>query len=215
MKHSVIEKPVGVDILKKAREIYQKRETALERYIDQVLIWNQKINIMSRNVSRETIREHIVHSLLPVPLGWIDLHSCWVDAGTGGGLPGIPLAIQTPGTRWILNDNVRKKIRVVEAIISECGLRNTGTVAQSIALHQLQPDCGIVSKHAFKIPDLLQKVRNSGWETILLWKGAEDIRKELKDAPYPVEAEIRSFQFGEEEPFYEGKALVKLTNPDA
>jgi 16S rRNA (guanine527-N7)-methyltransferase len=121
----VIEKPVGVDILKKAREIYQKRETALERYIDQVLIWNQKINIMSRNVSRETIREHIVHSLLPVPLGWIDLHSCWVDAGTGGGLPGIPLAIQTPGTRWILNDNVRKKIRVVEAIISECGLRNT------------------------------------------------------------------------------------------
>ena len=215
MKHTITEKPAGREILEKAREVYQKRESSLERYIDQILLWNQKINIMSRNVSRETIREHIVHSLLPVPLGWIEHHSCWVDAGTGGGLPGIPLAIHTPNTRWILNDNVRKKIRVVDAIIAECGLRNTQTIAQSIALFHLEPDCGIVSKHAFKIPDLLQKVRPSEWETIILWKGADDIRKELEGAPYTVEAEIRPLQFGNDEPFYTGKALVKLINPGA
>ena len=212
MKHLITEKPLTPDTLLKTREIYQAKEKKFERYIDAILEWNQKINIMSRNVSRETIREHIIHSLIPVTLGWIDYHSCWIDAGTGGGLPGIPLAIQTPGTRWILNDNLRKKVRVVDEIIQDCGLKNAKTEAKSISLVEFEPDCGLVSKHAFKIPDLLKKIQQQPWETVILWKGAQDIQNELHQVSDALEAEIRPFMFGNTEPFYEGKALVKL-NP--
>ncbi len=182
----------------------------MEEYLDKLLEWNEKINLVSRNVSRETVREHIVHSLIPIPLNLIEKHEKWIDSGTGGGLPGIPLAICKPEKAWILNDNVRKKMRAVDDIVQSMGLENTSILAKSISLIELKKGTGIVTKHAFKIPDLLRLLGNEPWKTILMWKGVEGIEDEIHQSRRKLNTTIYKFNFGQDEPFYEGKGIVKI-----
>lgn len=210
MKHKFVKIRIEKTILKQAREIFQVNEKMLEQYIDLLLEWNGKINLVSRNVSRETVREHIIHSLLPIPLNFPDKHPEWIDAGTGGGLPGIPLAICRHDLKWILNDNIRKKMKAVDDIIYRLELDNCRTLAKSISLVNLNPNTGIVTKHAFKIPDLLRLLGKSSWETILIWKGTADAEKEIQHSGKQLNVTIYEFNFGEKEPFYEGKGLVLI-----
>lgn len=210
MKQSVRKIGAGTDLLNSARELYKEYEVALEGYLDLLLEWNEKINLVSRTVSRETVREHVVHSLLPLPLGLLGSHREWIDAGSGGGLPGIPLAICENALSIILNDNVRKKMRAVDDIVERAGLQNCSIAAKSISLIDLKKGTGLVSKHAFKIPDLIRLLGKKPWQTILLWKGAEDAEKEIRQLRIKVKATIYSFEFGPGESFYEGKGLVLI-----
>lgn len=210
MKHPINTVQVGSEILFKARELYSAHEVRMEEYLDALLEWNEKINLVSRNVSRETVREHIIHSLLPIPLGLIQWHDKWIDSGTGGGLPGIPLAICEENIRWILNDNVRKKMRAVEDIIQAMGLKNADVIAKSISLVELEKGAGIVTKHAFKIKDLLRLLGKSPWQTILMWKGVDDVEPEVRRTHKNLNVTIYEFNFGKDEPFYEGKGIVKI-----
>ncbi len=210
MKHNIAKQTVKKDILHQARDIYQKNEEPLESYTNHLLEWNEKINLVSRNVSRETVREHITHSLLPIPLQLLKNHYKWIDSGTGGGLPGIPLAICNNETYWFLNDNVRKKMRAVDDIISSLSLKNASTLAKSISLVDLQKSTGIATKHAFKIPDLLKLLGNKPWKTILMWKGAEDAEEEIRRNRKKLKYTLFEFDFGRNEPFYEGKGLVLI-----
>jgi len=210
VKHGIKKVLVGAEILDEVRGVYQKNETLLERYIDVLLDWNSKINLVSRTVSRETVRDHVVHSLLPIPILLLEKHKTWIDSGTGGGMPGIPLAICEPDKSWYLNDNVRKKIRAVDGIVEALELENVQTIAKSISLVELKKGTGILTKHAFKIPDLLKHLGSKPWKTILMWKGAEDAKSELKQSRKVLNATIYEFDFGKKEPFYEGKGLVKI-----
>ena len=210
MKHGIKKTTISKEILNKARVIYRKNETLLEQYIDLLLDKNHKINLVSRNVSRETVREHIVHSLLPLSMGLVKNHSKWIDSGTGGGIPGIPLAICNRNTEWQLNDNVRKKMRAVEDIIDSLQLNNTSTLAKSISLVDLEKGTGIATKHAFKIPDLLKLLGNKPWKTILMWKGAVDAEEEIRRSRKKLNCTLFEFDFGQDEPFYEGKALLLI-----
>ena len=54
---------------------------------------------------------------MPMALGLLDKHDKWIDSGSGGGLPGIPLAIANPKKEWLLNDNVKKKMKAVGDIV--------------------------------------------------------------------------------------------------
>ena len=210
MKHGIKKVLVGAEILEETRQIYQKNESALEAYINVLLDWNEKINLVSRTVSRETVREHVVHSLLPIPISLIEKHQTWIDSGTGGGLPGIPLALCEPEKFWFLNDNVRKKLRAVDGIVEALDLENVQTIAKSISLVELEKGTGILTKHAFKIPDLLKHLGTKPWKTILMWKGAEDAESEIKESRKKLSATIYKFDFGKKEHFYEGKGLVKI-----
>lgn len=210
MKHPINTVKVGSEVLSKARELYSMHEERMEEYLGALLGWNEKINLVSRNVSRETVREHIIHSLLPIPLGLIQWHDQWIDSGTGGGLPGIPLAICEENVQWILNDNVRKKMRAVEDIIQSMGLKNADVIAKSISLVELEKGTGIVTKHAFKIKDLLRLLGKSPWQTILMWKGVDDVEPEVRRAHKDLNVTIYEFNFGKDEPFYEGKGIVKI-----
>lgn len=210
MKHALKEETVSKNILNDTREIYQNEETSLETYIDQLLEWNQKINLVSRNVSRETLREHVVHSLLPIALNLMTTHDDWIDTGTGGGLPGIPLAICEPEKTFILNDNVRKKMHAVQGIVDSMKLQRVSVEAKSISLVKLKKGTGIVSKHAFKLPDLLKKLGTQPWKTIIMWKGADEASEELKPYSESFNSTIFRLDFGQDEPFYEGKALVEI-----
>lgn len=208
MKHSVKSVGLNDDFLNEAQSLYQTKKEEHQKYLDELFAWNEKINLVSRTVSRETVENHIVHSLFPYQLGLLDAHDKWIDAGSGGGLPGIPLSIHNPGIQFVLNDNVRKKMKAVSAIVDTLGLPNVQIVAKSISLYNLQAGTGIVTKHAFKIPKLLHLLDKKPWKSIILWKGERDVLPELNKTPGKLNVTIYPFQFSDT--FYEGKALVRL-----
>ncbi len=86
--------------------------------------WNQKINVISRQDVADLETRHIRHSLAIAELVQFEAGSRVLDIGTGGGLPGLPLAIRFPEVEFHLVDSIGKKIRVVEAIVQELGLVN-------------------------------------------------------------------------------------------
>lgn len=213
VKHPKIiieEHPVGIGILKITRELQKNFNPLLERYLDELLSWNQKINLVSRTVSRETVREHITHSLLVQGLGLLSGHSTWLDTGSGGGLPGIPLSIINSNMNWVLNDNIRKKMMVIDSIIEELKLKNVRTETGSVSLVKLEPGTGIVSKHAFKTDDLIRKLEGKPWKTIILWKGVKDAREEVGKIRGEIKADLYRLEFGSAESFYEGKGILML-----
>lgn len=210
MKHNIDVIEVSPKVLSEARELYKADEQIYEKYIDLLLEWNEKINVISRTVSRETVREHIVHSLLPVPLNLLAGYSKWIDSGSGGGLPGIPIAINQPELFISLNDNIKKKMMVVDDIIQAMKIENTETIDYSISLVDLKRGTGILTKHAFKISKLIHLLSDKPWEIILMWKGVEDAIEEIKQHKKKLDCTIYSFNFGENEPFYEGKGLVLI-----
>ncbi len=87
--------------------------------------WNEKINVISRKDIKDIEIHHILHSLsIAKAIDFKDKTKI-LDIGTGGGFPGIPLAILFPKCNFILIDSIKKKIKVVNNIIDEIGLQNT------------------------------------------------------------------------------------------
>jgi len=210
VKHQLSRINVSRETLERARETYRGREDKIEEYLDLLLEWNQKINLVSRTVSRETVREHIVHSLIPVAAGLLDQHDTWIDSGSGGGLPGIPLAITSQEKEWFINDNVKKKMKAVNDIIERSGLKNTKILAKSISLVDFEKGTGIVTKHAFKVDDLLRLLGSKPWKTIIMWKGVEGAVEEVTRSGKNLKFTLYEFDFGKDEEFYEGKGLLKI-----
>jgi 16S rRNA (guanine527-N7)-methyltransferase len=89
--------------------------------------WNAKINVISRKDIDSLYIKHILHSLAIAAAFPIKPGSDVIDIGTGGGFPGIPLAIFFPNTRFHLVDSIGKKIKVVEAVSEAAGLTNITT----------------------------------------------------------------------------------------
>jgi 16S rRNA (guanine527-N7)-methyltransferase len=87
-------------------------------------LWNQRINVISRKDIENLYEHHVLHSLAIAKVISLKPGTRVIDAGTGGGFPGIPLAILFPDIHFILVDSIAKKIKVTEAIIKETGLSN-------------------------------------------------------------------------------------------
>lgn len=86
--------------------------------------WNEKINVVSRKDIDNLYERHILHSLAIAKMVRFNPGAQVLDLGTGGGLPGIPLAILFPETKFTLADGTGKKIRVANSIIDKIGLKN-------------------------------------------------------------------------------------------
>lgn len=162
---------------------------------------------MSRDVPRETIRQHIRHSLLLGAFPEFQKARIVVDAGTGGGLPGIPLAIAYPEKHFILNDIVTKKCLAVKQMAKKTGLDNVEIYDGSIANFQCESPFLLVSKHAFKINDLWRMANHLPWRKMVFYKGLDfeeelsGIDDRLKIAAYELYKESR-------DSFYKEKAIV-------
>lgn len=90
--------------------------------------WNEKINVISRKDIDALYEKHILHSLAIPAICNFNNGSNVIDIGTGGGFPGIPLAIFFPEVRFLLADSIGKKIKVVNEVANAIGLRNIETV---------------------------------------------------------------------------------------
>lgn len=179
----------------------------LQLYLDQLLWWNKKINLISRNVSRETVWEHIRHSLLLSQFAPFQNHSLIIDAGTGGGLPGIPLALIYPEKEFILNDIVTKKILAVKQMSKKMGLTNTSVIDGSIQNLSADRNFLLISKHAFKINDLLKMAGDKKWKEAVFYKG-DNIKDELDGIKESLNIDIYSLDKIESSGFYLGKTLT-------
>ncbi|NIU02258.1 MAG: hypothetical protein GWN01_15550 [Nitrosopumilaceae archaeon] len=188
-------------------ELIAEFRSELESYLEKLLWWNNRVNLVSRDVSRETTWEHIRHSLLLSSLELFQNNKLFLDTGTGGGLPGLPLAITHPDKHFVLNDLVTKKCLAIKQIAQNLSLNNIGIVDGSIEDLHLEEECILVSKHAFKIGGLIEMTSHLSWKKMVLYKGL-DFEDELKTISCPINITCLDLSSGSD--FYSGKAIIIL-----
>lgn len=122
--------------------------------------WNAKINVISRKDIGNLYLHHVLHSLGITCMLHFHAGSSVMDLGTGGGFPGIPLAILFPEVRFHLVDSIGKKIRVAQAVAEGIGLQNvTCSQARGEAVHELYDF--VVSRAVMPLADLVKLVRKN------------------------------------------------------
>ncbi|HEX2395861.1 MAG TPA: 16S rRNA (guanine(527)-N(7))-methyltransferase RsmG [Bacteroidales bacterium] len=177
-------------------------------------LWNERINLISRKDIANLYVHHVLHSLSIAKIITFKPGSVVIDAGTGGGFPGIPLAILFPETRFILTDSIRKKIQVVKAIAGELGLNNCET--RNVRLEDLKDMADfVVCRAVAEIPALCKWIkknvmpvgRHSMKNGLLALKGG-DLTAELKQLKQPFQIFNLNDYFEEE--FFETKKLVHV-----
>lgn len=180
----------------------------LTDYARRLLRWNDKINVISRNTTEDELMNHIRHSLYLSEYIAAENHHI-IDAGSGGGLPGIPLGIIYSDKKIHLIDVVAKKMLLTDAVRREMGLMNINSKHISISDFDPPANSILVSKHAFKIADLLNMISGRNYESILMLKG-DDYMEELKNIEKPVKIEVYRIDAVEKAPFFHGKCIVKI-----
>ncbi len=171
--------------------------------------WNKRVNLISRSVPRETIWEHIRHSLLIHRIQAFRQAQIVVDAGSGGGLPGLPLAICFPEKKYILNDIVTKKMMAVKQMVHHLDLQHVELADTSVSQLKINDSFLLVSKHSFKIPELLELSSSLPWSAIIMYKGG-DFARELADFPESYDITAYGLEDGSDQSFYRNKFLVTI-----
>jgi len=175
--------------------------------------WNSKINVVSRKDIDELYLRHVLHSLGIAKVLQFKDGTTILDVGTGGGFPGIPLAILYPNCHFHLVDSINKKLKVVDAVAKSLGLTNVKTS------HKRAEDINdtydfIVSRAVTAMPSFVgwvknkvnKKSKNELKNGILYLKGG-DLTQELNNFPKATLYNLSDFF---EEDFFDTKKVVHL-----
>jgi 16S rRNA (guanine527-N7)-methyltransferase len=206
MDFSVIEKYFG-DALDE--RVMRQLQALGDLYAD----WNSKINVISRRDIDNLYLHHVLHSLAIAKfLGPLQPGTTMLDMGTGGGFPGVPLAIVYPDCRFHLIDRIAKKIRVATEISAAVGLKNVTFQHGDIGECRNRYDY-VVSRAVMRLDALVPLIRknvspdsrNTYANGLVCLKGG-DLEDESRTVNYPV-AEYPINEFFAED-FFETKKLI-------
>ena len=205
---------MSIELISKYFDLQKWQKIALTDFVKLLLEWNKQINLISRKDTNYIWERHILHSLSLAKINNFQ-NSKIIDVGSGGGLPGIPLAIFFPLANFTLIDSIRKKINVVENIIHKLGLKNIETI--NINSKELNNKYDFVIARAvsdfrkfYKLTKhLVRKGQNHTTipNGILYLKGGE-FYEEIK----PFEDKIKIFNIYDyfKTPFFETKKVIYL-----
>ena len=206
-----------VESLKMISDYFQLTERQAEQFAQLDALyrdWNSKINVISRKDIDNLYEHHVLHSLAIAK--WLPFQpgTTILDVGTGGGFPGIPLAILFPECQFMLIDSIGKKIKVASEVAQALGLNNV-VCKQERAEEEKQKFDFVVSRAVMPLPDLVKLVRknistkqhNAVPNGIIVLKGG-DLKAEL--APYQKTAEVTPCSQWFKGEWFETKQVIYL-----
>jgi 16S rRNA (guanine527-N7)-methyltransferase len=203
MNEILVQFPYLTEVQKKQFQLLQ------ELYED----WNAKINVISRKDIDELYTRHVLHSLGIAKIIEFKPGTTIMDVGTGGGFPGIPLAILFPEVDFYLIDVIAKKIKVVHEVATALGLKNVKAEQKRAELVKQEFDF-IVSRAVTNMPDFVfwvkdkvKKKQNHELENGILYLKGGDLTQELATFPKASQYNLSDY-FSDD--FFETKKVVHL-----
>jgi 16S rRNA (guanine527-N7)-methyltransferase len=192
----------------------EEKMASFNRLKESYLYWNERINVISRKDIHFLYERHILHSLSIAKILTFKAGSTIMDAGTGGGFPGIPLAIMFPESKFHLIDSREKKIKVVSSIARELKLTNVFTKQTRIEDYTVKFDF-VTSRAVTSFPkfvkwvsnNFLEKSKNSIPNGILYLKGG-NLTNEL--SRFKNKTEIFPLSDFFDEPYFKTKKIIYL-----
>lgn len=206
---------MGIElILKYFPDLTERQKEQFVQLQDLYEEWNSQINVISRKDIDELYTRHVLHSLGIAKVIKFKPGTSIMDVGTGGGFPGIPLAILFPESNFYLVDTIGKKIKVVNAVAEALGLNNVEGVQKRAEKVKFEFDF-IVSRAVTYLPRfnnwIKGKFTDDSFNDIpngLLYLKGGDLTEELKEAGKPFESYDLKNYFSEE--FFDTKKVIYL-----
>jgi len=202
-------------ILKYFKNLTSEQITQFEALDELYHDWNSKINVISRKDIDNLYEHHVLHSLSIAQVINFKPGSAVMDLGTGGGFPGIPLAILFPETNFLLVDSVRKKTTVCQEVINALGLKNV-EVRWCRAEEVKEKFDFVVSRAVMPLADLVKLIRKNIDSTqmnampngLICLKGGELEHEMLPHKNHTIITPISDF-FDEE--YFQTKSVVYVS----
>lgn len=194
-------------------EITEVQKSQFEQLAPLYTLWNEQINVISRKDIDQLYVRHVLHSLGIAKVQSFKDGSKILDIGTGGGFPGIPLAILFPNCQFTLVDSIGKKIKVVQEVAAALGLKNV--TAHHMRAEKVKGEFDfIVSRAVTRMEDFtkwtngkIAKTQNHELKNGILYLKGGDLTEELSGFPSSTLFDLTNFF---DDPFFETKKVVHL-----
>ncbi len=185
-----------------SKETLEKLEIAMNLHKE----WNTRINVISRKDIENIESHHYLHSLSLIKFMEFENGIEILDVGTGGGFPGIPLAIVLPQVKFFLLDSIQKKLKVIREIKLALDLKNVQDIWSRIEDYKDKHDI-LTARAVTSLPKFYDLVKKNAKNKIIYIKGGNFVQ-ELQSISLPYELYKISEKINE--PFFETKKIVSL-----